>query len=223
MDRIDLHDIQLDCILGVLDSEQRAQQPFVGAISMWLDLDSAGHTGHLHETVNYADVTGWVTFLTRHGRFRLLESISVGMLRLMLLPPAPAEERAQIERASITLKKPTILAPVTTPGTRFERSKEWAPVDAFDAAEGVSIETLVDTGRSAAWRVHIQPGVTWPVMADHAVYVIAGRVQRPDGVSFGANTALPSGDVESMTNAGEVTASLLVVRVPDPPGDDWVE
>lgn len=219
MDRIDLVDMKLDCILGVLDREQRAIQPLEGRIQLWLDLDHAGHSEGLDQTVNYADVAGWASFITSHGRFRLLESMSVALLRLILLPPAPDESRAQVDRAAIRLRKPTILGELATPGTSMTRDADWAPVEPVQFAEGVEAEALVDTGRSAAWRMHLAPGVRWPVLDDHAVYVISGRVERDGGVSLGPNTALPCGEVDALINRGDVIASLLVVRVPEPPAE----
>lgn len=217
MDRIDLVDLKLDCILGVLDREQRAEQPLEGEISMWLDLDRSGHTGHLFETVNYADVAAWAAFITRHGRFRLLESISVAVLRLMLLPPAPLEVRAQIERAQIQLRKPTILGELATPGTRFERDRQWAPVDALSPADGVDVEVLVDTGLSAAWRIHVDADTAWRVVEDHAVFVIAGTVQTDAGSVLTAGQSAAAGQFTHLHNASDGVCTLLVVRVPGLP------
>ncbi len=217
MDRIDLFDLKLDCVLGVLDREQRTEQPLQGEISMWLDLDRSGHTGHLYETVNYADVAAWASFITQHGRFRLLESISVAVLRLILLPPAPLEQRAQVERACIGLRKPTILGELATPGTRFERDRDWAPVDALSPVTGIDVEVLVDTGRSAAWRIHVDPQMDWPVLPDHAVFVISGEAEAGDGVTVGAGTSAAAGQWTRLRNRTDSVCTLLVVRVPELP------
>ncbi len=217
MDRIDLVDMKLDCVLGVLDREQRTEQPVVGEISMWLDLDRSGHTGHLYETVNYADVAAWASFITQRGRFRLLESVSVAVLRLMLLPPAPLEQRAQLERARIQLRKPTILGELATPGTRFERDRDWALVDGLSPATGIDVEVLVDTGRSAAWRIHIDPQTEWPVLPDHAVFVISGEAEAGDGVTISAGTHAPAGQWTLLRNRTDGVCTLLVVRVPELP------
>lgn len=217
MDRIDLVDLKLDCILGVLDREQRVEQPLEGEISMWLDLDRSGHTGHLYETVNYANVAAWASFITRHGRFRLLESISVAVLRLILLPPAPQEQRPRVQRASIQLRKPTILGELATPGTRFKREHTWAEVDTISPATGIDVEVLVDTGRSAAWRIHVAPGTDWPVVEDHAVYVISGQLDAGDGVTVGAGTYAANGQWTRLRNQSDAVCTLLVVLVPDLP------
>lgn len=216
MDSIDLVDLHLDCILGVLDSEQRRVQPLRGELRMWVDLDEAGVSGNLAKTVNYADVAGWLTHLTEYGRFRLLESIGVAALRLILLPPAPGEERVGVPRARLVLRKPTILGELATPGVSVEREASWAPVPRRAVVEGVDEEVLVDTGRSMASRVRFAADAAWEVPADFAVYVISGRLTLDKGLSIGPNTALPPGEAGTV-RASDAGASVLVVRVPPPP------
>lgn len=216
MDRIDLVDLKLDCILGVLDAEQRAPQPLVGRVSLWLDLDASGHSGRLDQTVDYAAVATQLSFVAAHGRFRLLESMSLAMLRLVLLPPAAGEARARVQRMALRLRKPTILGELATPGTRFSRDAAWAARrDPVPLADGVRADVLVDTGREGAWRVHLEEGAAWAPAADRAVFVIAGRVDAGEGVSAGSGASWGPGQAARVVARGG--AALLVVKVPPPP------
>lgn len=215
LDRIELLDLRLDAIVGILPSEQRRVQPLRGRLSMWVDLDAAGSHGDLARSVDYASVAQQVTFLAFQGRFRLIESLAVGALRLLLLPPTRGEARAAVHSAEIELHKPQILAPIAVPGVVLRREAPWAPVPQKRLGDGVVEEVLVDTGREFASRVVLGPATTWRLAEDVAVHLIAGQAIPNHGVLLGPGTSLTAGAAERLVT-GKEGATLLVVRVPSP-------
>ena len=133
MDCIQLTDFRVSCIIGVLDREQSEPQPLDVEVRMWLDLVPAGDTDDLSDTVDYAAVREEIAFLAEHGHWRLLESLGVAALRHLLAPPLHQMARAQIHRAELRMRKPTILGGDAVPGiTMSARRRVVEPGDPAD-------------------------------------------------------------------------------------------
>lgn len=176
MDEITLDGVRIDGIVGVLDFEQREAQPIELGVTLGLDLGPSGDADDLGATVDYAVVRDVVVFLATEGRFRLIETMALSMLRAILAVPAAPEERALVAHATVTIRKPTILGgPV--PGLRMTRDQAWARrTTAASSAGGVRVEVLHEVARHASWRIVLDPGATWRAPAEAAGLVIAGAV-----------------------------------------------
>jgi hypothetical protein len=78
---------------------------------------------------------------------------------------------------------------------------------------GIEVETLVQTYRRGAYRVHLAPGKSWRPPAGAAIHLIAGGL-RHDGKDVTAGVALTNGQVGELTNVDQQAVSLLVVGRP---------
>lgn len=176
MDEITLEDFRIDVLVGVLAFEQQIPQPIELRIVLGLDLGPAGDTDDLDATVNYADARDVLEFLAVEGRFRLIETLALAMLRAVLAPARRPEARAQVAHAEIFIRKPTILGgPV--PGVRLGRDAAWAAATTRVAeADGARVEVLHDVPRHASWRVVLAPGATWSAPDRTAGLVLAGAL-----------------------------------------------
>lgn len=172
MDVIEVNDLRVDCIVGVLEREQRVPQRLVLDLRLFFDVQAAGDTGDLARTVDYAKVAEQVALLAEHGRFRLLESLAVAICRMLLAPPTALEERAPVERIEVVIRKPDILADRCVPGLRMVRDAGWCRLAAASGPQHVE-ECIVDLPEGGAWRVVIEPGGRWDP-ADRAALVLAG-------------------------------------------------
>ena len=83
MDAI-LLDVDLACIVGILPRERVEPQPLAVSLRMELDLERVGVTGDLGQGLDYAAVDAVVRFLAVEGRFRLIESLGITVLRAVL-------------------------------------------------------------------------------------------------------------------------------------------
>jgi dihydroneopterin aldolase len=124
MDSVEL-DLTLACIVGILPRERIEPQPLRVQVRMELDLEHTARTGALQRSVDYAAVDTLVRFLAIEGRFRLIESLGDAILRVLLLPPGPGEERAQIARASVRVSKPAVMLSAL-PSVALSREARWA-------------------------------------------------------------------------------------------------
>lgn len=211
MDRITLHDLRFDAILGITDPEQRAPQPVVLDVALGLDVEPAAG-GDLSRSIDYYAVQQAITMFVQYGRWRLLESIVTGLARLLLAPPAPGAHRAQVGEVTLTIRKPTILDGAV-PSVTLSRTADWCELNTQMVPPKTWVDTLVETGRAGAYRVHVEPGAAWEVPAGAALHLLAGSASTEGGPVAPAQT-LARGEAASVQVHGEVPASFLVVCEP---------
>jgi len=212
VDQIELERFVVECIVGVLPSEQAAPQPVEIEVALGLDLDAAGDMDDLGNTVDYAATCAEVTFLAKAARFRLLETFGLAVLRHLLSPPAPGEGRTALDSARIVLRKPAVLGGRAVPGVRIERKAKWRKVAARNLAEGVRAEVLVETADVGVYRVLLTKESRFNVKHPVEVRVLAGHVATKDDSLEPGEQAAWSG--EQALVAGEDGAALLIVARP---------
>ena len=157
--RIVLEDLKVDCLIGCLAEERTRVQELGVEVELWLDTTEAACRDSLRHTWNYAELAAQAAFVLEHGRFYLLEAAARVLLRLLLLPPGPDEDRGQVARARVALTKYGVLPGVARPtveltaeAATFEREeKEWGSVD-----------VIGETRHMGLYRLNIGPGQVLP-------------------------------------------------------------
>jgi dihydroneopterin aldolase len=199
-DWIELSDLAVDCIVGVLEREQRAPQRITLDVRMFAPLEVAGESGDLAASSDYAAIASQIRLIAEHGRFRLIESLAVAIARLVLAPPTAGEGRAQIASVELRIRKPEVLAPHAVPGVHLFRTAR-RPLSTFEVAPGGWSEILVDLPQGGAWRIRLDPGTQWQPPPDLVLEVIHGsvegaanRIYRPgDRLARGADALMAHG------------------------------
>ncbi len=214
-DWVELTAFTVDCIVGILATEQRSLQPVEIDLKLALDLEPVAG-GDLSQGMNYAAVQAQVTFLLQYGQWRLLESAAFAIQRLVLAPPSPLEARGQVEIAEVTLRKPTILEGAV-PGIHVQRDALWCDLETRMIPPKTWVDVLAETDRVGAYRVHIEPGTTWKVPAGAATYVLGGEAEA-QAVRLSSGQILARGETSEIGNVGSDPVSLLVVTSPPLPG-----
>lgn len=187
MDSVEL-DLTLACIVGILPRERVEPQPLRVQLHLELDLEHTARTGELQSSVDYAAVDTLVRFVAIEGRFRLIESLGHALLRVLLLPPGPGEERAQVARASVRLSKPAVMLSAL-PSVSLQREARWALAGA--EAPRTEIARLPEVEIS---RWVLAPGETLPRAGDPsegALLGLGGMVGRPVLPALDARIAAP--------------------------------
>jgi len=193
MDQVTL-DLDLDCIVGILPRERINAQRLEAQVCLEVDLERTATTGDLDQSVDYARVDAALRHLALHGRFLLLETMSMTLLRWLLAPPGPGERRAPVAAVAVHLTKPEVM-PRALPGVKLRRKAHQVQVPRTPVREGVAERLLADLEEVVVRRVEVDDGVTW---------------QPPEGsrVAFGD---------------GQGPCTLLVVSyrgAPQDPGDE---
>lgn len=209
---ISLEGFRVETIVGITDAEQRAPQPVVVDVHMAFDVEAAA-SGELAKSVDYSVTYGLIRTLLQHGQWLLIESFATALARLVLLPPAPGEGRAQVDEAQVVLHKPAIL-PGATPVVRLSRDAAWAAQRwTRTLTPGVEADVLVEADVTVAWRVRLTAGAAWEVPAGLALHGIVGdgSVEAAFGpAAWTADRTAARGQVRRVT-AG--TAGLTVLAV----------
>lgn len=213
LDWITLDTFVVDCVIGVLDSEQRRHQPLDIQLKLGLDLDGA-MGGKLDASVNYATVMEHVSTIVQHGRWRLLESIGGAVSRFLLAPPCVNEGRAQIEEVRIVLRKPEILGDRATPGIQMSRKRSWCDLQTQQIGPTCSADILQETRHAGAYRILIEPHGRWSIPPGVALQVITGPA-RIDGTDREPGSAIARGAFE-VENPSDDAIALLAVGSPLP-------
>lgn len=210
-DWIELNDVEIETIIGVLDAEQRRPQRLVLDLKVGVDLDEASR-GDLGKSIDYASLHQQFLTLAQYGQWRLLESLAVGMARLVLAPPGPAERRAQVEVVEVRLRKPDVL-PGAVPSVSLRRNVAWCDLGTRMVPSRTWLDTLVVTPQAGAYRAHIEGGSTWQVPPGAAVHVLAGEVLA-DGAPVAVGGRVPRGGCKALRSREGTTSTLLIVSSP---------
>ncbi len=84
MDIIFLHDLKVDCVIGVWEWERKITQSVYIDLDMAWDIGPAAHSDQLEDTLSYKDVAKRVTQLAQEGKFNLVETMA-GQVATVLL------------------------------------------------------------------------------------------------------------------------------------------
>lgn len=84
MDIIFLHDLRIDCVIGVFEWERRITQRVHVDVDMGFDITAAAASDALEDTLSYKDVAKRVTTLAREGQFNLVETMAERIASMLL-------------------------------------------------------------------------------------------------------------------------------------------
>lgn len=118
-DVIELRELRVDAIVGVLDRERRRAQPLAFDIDLHRSFALAAKNDDLTKTTNYAAILTLATKVAVEGKFLLLETLATRVAKKILdLDPA-------IKSVSVSVRKlqPPVEEDVATVGVRTTRSR----------------------------------------------------------------------------------------------------
>jgi dihydroneopterin aldolase/D-erythro-7,8-dihydroneopterin triphosphate epimerase len=113
MDQIHIKDLLLRTIIGINPDERINKQDVLINITLYSDL-SAGISDNIEDVVNYKTMAKQVIELTEDSQFFLVEKMALEIANLCL-----ADKR--IERAVVTVEKPTALRFTRSVGVTVDR------------------------------------------------------------------------------------------------------
>jgi dihydroneopterin aldolase len=117
-DRIEIRDLRVLGVHGVLPEEERAQ-PFSLDIVAWLDMDAAQQSDDLADTVDYGALAQAASDVVGGRSYQLLEALA-GRLASALLITDP-----RLEAVEVTVRKlrPPLALDVGSTGVRVRRAR----------------------------------------------------------------------------------------------------
>jgi dihydroneopterin aldolase len=113
-DVIEIRDLRVSAIVGVLVEERDRAQPIAIDLDLWRDFETAALNDDLTATSNYATVITLASRVAVEGRFLLLEALAYRVAHEVLALDL------EIERVSVAVRKlrPPVSEDVATVGVR---------------------------------------------------------------------------------------------------------
>lgn len=209
MDQIRVVGLELRCIVGIRSYERRREQPLRVDVALGLDLSTAGRSGQIGDSVDYATVADQLTALLRFREYRLLE-VAAEEAAAFLFAAHPA-----IQQVQLRLDKPEALAGrARSAAVEMVRSR-----GAFGATEestsyGARAE-LLRSPEGVVERLRVDPGHSVTLSDEH---------RRLEAVIFGVGRGkldtYGSGERSVYSaEAGAATHLCRCIALPDPPVD----
>src|ERR1700722_4264670 len=115
-DRIFLHGLAIDCIIGFIDWERRVKQTVVVDLEMPVDCSRAALRDDVADTLNYKTVAKRVISFVAESQFHLVETL-VERIALLVL------EEFGLEWVRVTLSKPGAIRGSRDVGVTIERTR----------------------------------------------------------------------------------------------------
>ncbi len=115
-DRIEIRDLHLRCVIGIQEWERKTLQDVLINITLFTDLQAAGISDSIDDTVNYKSLCKKVIALTEGSSFFLVEKLAEEIAGLAL-----ADDKVKSVR--VTVEKPGALRFSRTVGVTIERSR----------------------------------------------------------------------------------------------------
>jgi FolB domain-containing protein len=101
-DRIHLEDLRVACIIGTRPEERRRSQEIGVDVRLHLDLEPAGRSDRLEDTVDYSRLAGEITAMAESSSFQLLERLAEEVAFLALSHP-------EVDKVEVKVSKPRAL------------------------------------------------------------------------------------------------------------------
>ena len=102
MDQIHIHNLKLSAVIGVYPHERKAPQAVIVDLALHTDLQVAGRSDQLADTIDYAALVARVRKAAAKSRYQLLEALAEHIADLCLRAP-------RIAAVDVTVAKPGAL------------------------------------------------------------------------------------------------------------------
>ena len=83
VDIIYLHDLKIDCVIGIWDWERRIKQRIIIDLDMACDIRRAAASDHIDDTLNYKAVAKRLLSYVGESEFRLVETLAENVARVV--------------------------------------------------------------------------------------------------------------------------------------------
>jgi len=115
LDRIEIKDLRLRCIIGTHEEERRQAQDVLINLTLFTDTRRAGQTDDLADTVNYQTLTDRLAEHVEGSHYFLLEALAASIAHLCLA-------ESGVKRVIVQVEKPGALRRARSAGVVIERS-----------------------------------------------------------------------------------------------------
>lgn len=116
MDKIFIHELKIETIIGVLPHERITKQPILITLEITTDIRKAAETDDLNDAVDYTMIAQRLDEFISHNHFQLLETLAEKIAELLF-------NEFNIFQLRLQIAKPNALANAKQVGLILERSR----------------------------------------------------------------------------------------------------
>ena len=118
-DRIEIRDLRVTGVHGVLHEERERAQPFAVDVVAWVDTAAAQESDDLADTVDYGALAQMAADVVGGRSYRLLEALAGRMASALLVSDS------RLEAVEVTVRKlrPPLALDVGSTGVRVRRTR----------------------------------------------------------------------------------------------------
>ncbi|HVT41813.1 MAG TPA: dihydroneopterin aldolase [Acidimicrobiales bacterium] len=118
-DRIEIHDLRVTGVHGVLPEERERAQPFSVDIVAWVDTTAAQESDDLADTADYGALAQLASDIVGGRSYRLLEALAGRMASALLVSDA----RLEAVEVAVRKLRPPLALDVGSTGVRVRRTR----------------------------------------------------------------------------------------------------
>jgi dihydroneopterin aldolase len=220
-DRIHVHELRVDCIVGVHPHERTTPQPLLIDLELGLDTGEAAYSGRIAATCDYSRVASEVETLLGFRRYRLLE-VAAEELAAMLFGV-----HRVLQEVRVRLSKPLALeGRARTAGVEIARTRGDF-VAMRERSEFGEVEILYQSREAGLYLLHVEAGREIPAHYHRRMreleWLIAGAIERDGERLHGfAPVEWQKGRAHRYVNVGEQRATLFCCDMPPFSPDDEI-
>jgi 7,8-dihydroneopterin aldolase/epimerase/oxygenase len=112
-----IHDLRIDCIIGIYPHERVTPQPIIVHLEMDYDFAPAAASDHIADVIDYDTVVATMTELAQGRKFQLLEAM-VEVMAAAILASQPRVDAVRLE-----IRKPAAVPGSAGSFVRVERQR----------------------------------------------------------------------------------------------------
>lgn len=120
LDRIEIRDLLLRCIIGINESERKNKQDVLVNVILWTDTRAAARSDAIDDTINYRTITKQIIEHVEQSEYFLVERLVERIAEICL-----SAERVQ--QAQVTVEKPGALRYARSVGVTITRTRADLP------------------------------------------------------------------------------------------------
>jgi 7,8-dihydroneopterin aldolase/epimerase/oxygenase len=116
MDKIFLHELSCEAVIGIFDWERQVKQSIMIDLEMSADIRRAARSDHIDDTLNYKGVAKRILAFVESSQFQLVETLAERIAGLVIT-------EFGVEWVKVTVHKPSAIRHSKDVGIIIERTR----------------------------------------------------------------------------------------------------
>ncbi|MBT0568831.1 FolB domain-containing protein [Curvibacter sp. CHRR-16] len=180
MDKVKIENLEINCSIGRGVKENLNKQRVLVDVELFFETERAANSESLDDAVDFTLIAQQIAFVLQVCSFTLLEVAAHTIAKMILMPPAIDEKRAQVEKVHLVLHMPEALKSYGGASVEITRNALWAKYIDEEKPFG-KVKIIHETMDFGLYRLSISPGNKIPMhehrVMDESEFILTDGVQ----------------------------------------------